>query len=271
MIVVQISDTHLSLPTEPDTHGQARADNLQTAVTAINDLAPGADVVIHTGDIAQTRHPEEYGLAREILSQLHVPLFVVPGNRDCRESLRRTFADDGYMNGSGEAPILYSVDDHPVRLIGFDTQSGRERKGDIDPARLHWLDDTLGEAPDRTTAVFMHHPPIAVSTSDFPWQWQRDESGDELAAVFAEHPQVARIFSGHSHRDYQGFLNAIPVSTTPSIAVDLRLGEFEPRATSRPIFQRHIYDPKRGFETETVIAESSSTEDIKARATASRP
>ncbi len=261
MRIAHLSDTHLMNPDAPDVEepvAQVRLENLRAAVARVNALGPGLDAVIFTGDMAQHRAPEEYALARDLLSALIAPLYVIPGNRDCRATLRQTFTPDGYITGDGDAPILYAIDDFPVRLIGFDTQMGFERKGDIDAARLQWLDATLANAPDTPTAVLMHHPPIAVNTSNFPWQWQRDEAGPELAAVFAAHPQVKRIFAGHSHRAYSGRIGDVPVSTVPSIAVDLRLGDFPPRAEPHPIFDVHSFDTEGECMSETVVADGAA-------------
>ncbi|MBT6094726.1 MAG: phosphodiesterase [Rhodospirillaceae bacterium] len=261
MLIAHLSDTHLMTPDTADDNqpaAQARVENLSAAVARVNALSPAVDAVIFTGDMAQHRAPEEYALAREILSALTAPLYVIPGNRDCRATLRRNFAADGYMSGEGDAPILYAIDDYPVRLIGFDSQSGFERKGDVDAAKMQWLDATLAQAPNTPSAVLMHHPPIPVYTSDYPWQWQREEAGNELASLFAAHPQVTRIFSGHSHRAYQDKLGDILVSTVPSIAVDLRLGDFEPQAETHPIFQVHRFDSDNGFTSETIIADNAA-------------
>ena len=256
MRIAHISDTHMMIPSADEPLGQARAENLSAAVAAINALTPAVDVVIHTGDVAQNRKAEEYALAREILSDLTPPVYVVPGNRDCRTSLRRTFASDGYMTGEGDAAILYAIDDLPVRLIGFDSQSGDQRKGDLDSARLQWLDDTLAQAPDMPSAILMHHPPISINTSKFPWQWTRDEVGPELAAVLARHPQTMRIFCGHSHRDYCDHFGDVLVSTTPSIAVDLRLGDFAQEDEDQPVFHLHTFETCIGFTSVSRISAS---------------
>ena len=262
MNLVQLSDSHLF---EPGAHenAEARIENLRAAVAAANDLAePVVDAVIHTGDMVHTRAPGEYALAREILERLTAPLYVIPGNRDCRESLRRHFGADGYMTGNGDEPIVYAVDDYPVRLIGFDTQSGVGhegvqadiRKGDVDAERLDWLDRTLAERPNAPTVLFMHHPPIDITTSQYPWQYVRREAETEIAAVLSRHKQILRIFCGHSHREFSSPICGIPVRTMPSVAVDLRLGEFTAEQEDRPLITLHRFGNAGGVESEAVAA-----------------
>ncbi len=272
MIIAQLSDTHISTPASDDARGAAaaaaRAQNLAAAVAAVNALRVPADAVIFTGDMVQTRTADEYALARELLCGLDAPLYVAPGNRDCRASLRREFGADGYMDTAidgtddnlDDRPILYAVEDHPVRLVGFDTQSGDMRKGDVDPERLEWLEMTLSRRPDVPTAIFMHHPPLDIVTSDQPWQYLRREAGDEIAAVIARQPQVIRLFCGHSHRDFQSEFAGIPAGTMPSIAVDLRLGAFPAEHADRALVFVHRFDAEHGrFESEVVCAAMSDT------------
>jgi len=70
----------------------------------------------------------------------------------------------------------------------------------------------------------------------------------------ANPPQGVRAFSGHAHRDAMGLIAGIPVSSVPSVAIDLRLGEFPGAAATAPVYQIHRFDGDRRFVTETRIA-----------------
>ena len=258
MIIAQITDTHILTPNADDpkivSRAISRADNLRAVVTDINALSPAPDAIIHTGDMVQTRAPEEYHLAREIMSRLSAPLYVVPGNRDSRQGLRQNFGSDGYLTGNGEdEPVLYSIESHAVRLIGFDSLSGTSPLGDVDEARLTWLDETLAQAPEAPTAIIMHHPPVTITVSVKPWQYQRAEAGDELACVIAKHPQVARLFCGHIHRAFVASFGGTQAGSVPSIAADLRKGDYPPHLSERPIYQIHRFQPDGYFSSETHI------------------
>jgi len=84
MIIAQISDTHILAPGEDEPVGAGRAENLRRCIADINRLEPGADAVLHTGDMTQMGRDGEFAFAREILSGLRAPMFVTPGNRDGR-------------------------------------------------------------------------------------------------------------------------------------------------------------------------------------------
>src|SRR5947209_17698760 len=99
MIIVQISDTHLTLDT-PDA-GQRMRD-FSLTVADINALDPAPDVIVHTGDIVHNGRQDEYAQAVATLAKARVPVFVLPGNRDDRTNLRAAFSPRGHFAlGSG--------------------------------------------------------------------------------------------------------------------------------------------------------------------------
>ncbi len=254
MLIAQLTDTHLLSLKGKDEIAKLRADNLIATVAAINDLTPVVDAVIHTGDMTHTHTPGEYALAREIMSVLHAPLYVVPGNRDSRTNLRESFKNDGYLQGHDSEPVLYAVNYHAVRLIGYDSLSGISNKGNVDQSRLEWLDSTLAECPDRPTAILMHHPPVPITTSKYPWQYESLDAGERLAKVIFHHTQVVRLFCGHSHRPFLAPFAGTEASTAPSIATDLRQDPYPKTLTHTPVFQVHQLDEGSDFFSQSHLA-----------------
>lgn len=253
MIVAQISDTHLGAADASDAVFRARADDLRRCVADINRLDPRPDAVIHTGDMTQNGAAPEFAHARAVLSDLKVPLYVTPGNRDGRPGMARAFAVDGYLKVD-DAFVHYAVDGFPVRLVALDSLSSDPRKGDMCGDRLRALAATLAAAPGVPTAIFMHHPPFDVVGSSHPFQFVRRQAADDLAATVRRHPQVIRIFCGHAHRPRSvRFGNAV-ASTMPSVAVDLRLESDAGGDPAAPVYQLHRYAGGAGFVSETRVA-----------------
>jgi Icc protein len=218
MIIAQISDTHILAKSADDPEGAARADNLRRCVADIN--RQGVDAVIHTGDSVHHAQDEEYAHLREILDELEVPFYLVPGNRDRHENLRRVFADHPLASGEGDH-LCYVIDAHPLRLIGLDSVDAGERKGVFPAARLAWLEDTLAREPDRPTLLFMHHPPFDIDPH-FVGGYRRQHEAHDLTALVRRHPQVVRLMCGHVHCLHQAPWAGTTASTMPSVAVDLR-------------------------------------------------
>ena len=235
MVIAQISDTHILEPFADQAVGQRRADNLRHSVADINRQRP--DVVVHTGDIVQHGQPEEYAHVREILAPLKAPLYLIPGNRDHRDSLRAAFADHTYLPANGDF-LHYTVEDHAVRLVALDSIAAGDRKGAFCSRRLAWLDGVLEKAADRPTILLIHHPPFDIA-SHYVDGYRRPRDASDLAAVVSRHPQVARLLCGHVHRPIHVRWAGTFATVMPSIAVDVRKGVNTACVEDSPIYHMH--------------------------------
>ncbi len=241
MIIAQITDTHIQLAGPDAPNSEARAADLRRAVADINDLETPPDAVIHTGDMTQNAQPEEYARAREILGSLRAPLYVTPGNRDSRTEIAAAFSDC-YEMLDANGFIIYAVDDHPVRLIAFDSLSGNSNRGDFCQARLDALDAKLAAAPEKPTVVFMHHPPFETAAEINPYQYERLEAKAEITDVLSRHRQVIRVLCGHAHRFGTAWLGDVEASTQPCLATELRKGVYPTQMADAVIYQLHFFD-----------------------------
>lgn len=223
MLIAQLSDTHI----KPEGRlAYKRVDTaffLTRAVEHVRRLTPRPDLVVVTGDLVDAGLEEEYVQLRRLLAPLPMPVYVIPGNHDAREPLRRVFGGDGYLPSEG--PYLhYVLEQYPLRLIALDTLVPGQGGGALGPERLAWLDARLAEAPRRPTLVFMHHPPFKTGIEGMDAQWLQD--GDALGAVIQRHAQVEGVTCGHVHRAIHARWCGTVVTTAPStahqIALDLR-------------------------------------------------
>ena len=220
MKIAHISDTHILPKSSRLPECASRAQNLRRCISAINRDA--VDAVIHTGDTVHQGIAEEYEHLREILSELTSPLFLVPGNRDNRATLREHFSDLSYLPQTGDF-LHYSIDDLPLRLVALDSVQDGERKGVFCKRRVEWLDKTLSEHPDRPTVLFMHHPPFDIQPH-YVGGYRRQQEAENLAAVARCYPQVKRLLCGHVHCLHRQVWAGTVATTMPSVAGDLRKG-----------------------------------------------
>ncbi len=222
MLIAQISDTHISTPDSRNDRDFRTAEHLERAVAHLNALKPRPDVALATGDLVERGQLDEYERLREVLQPLAMPLYLIPGNHDDRETLPRAFDRHRYLPRDGGF-LQYVVEDWPVRLVALDTLILGESGGRLCAERLHWLDTRLAEAPERVTVVLMHHPPFVTGMR------KMDEMGldgtDALAAVIRRHPQVERIVCGHLHRPivrrFAGTVACTGPATAHQLALDL--------------------------------------------------
>lgn len=221
MLIAQISDTHVQAPGGELDRNYDTAGQLEKAVRHLNALPQQPDVVLLTGDCVDAGGDEEYVRLRAILAPLAAPVYVIPGNHDEREAMRRAFAPDGYLPRAGF--LQYVLDDWPVRLIGLDTNVPGDSGGRLCEERLAWLDARLAEAPAKPTVLFLHHPPFRTGLALMDTMGLKNP--DDLARVVARHGQVRHLVSGHMHRpivsSFAGRVASVCPSTSHQAVLDL--------------------------------------------------
>lgn len=251
MIIAQISDTHIALDI-PDADQRRR--DLARTITNINALDPVPDLIVHTGDIVHSGHPDEYALAVATLAKARAPVYVVAGNKDNRTNLRAAFSPRGYL--AAEADFIdYAVDDYPVRLIVLDTLSASSNRGDFCAERVRRLVELVDAENTKPVAVFTHHPPFVVTVGPHPLHFETAEPMSRLQNALQHSGRIVAVFSGHVHRPAAGFVGNIPASVVPCIATTLRRGEYPAHMQNRPVYHVHRFDPDCGFVTEARIVE----------------
>lgn len=255
MLIAQISDTHILLPDADNPKCVERVKMIEAFVAHINALDEKPDIVLHTGDVTHGGSPEHYAIVSSALKDLAVPICFAVGNRDIGKNLVPALGDLGGPNRPArlaEGFLIYSIDDHPVRLIAMDTQHREHNFGTTCSVRLRVLDELLKEQPDKPTALFMHHPPFRVTAASDDYQFQFDDPvlADAFLALIAQHKQVVHMFCGHMHRQYSVDLETCRASCVPSLPVDNRLGDFPPGMADKPLYQLHRWDAAaRRFDT----------------------
>ncbi|MGF1610081.1 MAG: phosphodiesterase [Kiloniellales bacterium] len=223
MIIAQVTDTHIKADGKLAYQRVDTAAALRRCVAHLNALVPRPDAALLTGDLVDLGRPAEYAVLREILAELAMPYYVIPGNHDDRENLRAAFADHDYLPREGEF-LHYVIEDYPVRLIGLDTTVPGAPHGELCAERLSWLDARLAEDRTRQTVLFMHHPPFLTGIAHMDAQNCRN--GTALGALVERHCQIAFVLCGHVHRTIQrswhGTAAAIGPSPAHAVALDLR-------------------------------------------------
>jgi 3',5'-cyclic AMP phosphodiesterase CpdA len=214
-LLVQLSDSHIGATWAV---GDPSA-GLRAAVESVRRLGNAPDALLISGDLADHAADAEYEHVRDLLAPLDAPVYVLPGNHDDRDTLRRHFDVPGAIG----TPVQYAVELGPLRLVVLDSTRPGEARGELDAQRLAWLDRELAAAADRVTLLAMHHPPL--STGSPVW----DEIGLPLAdrralgEVVRRHPHVQRIVAGHVHRTIAADLAGRAVLAVPSTYVQARL------------------------------------------------
>ncbi len=257
MIIAQITDTHLTASGTLHRGAIAVNDKLRAVVQRLNELTPGPDVILVTGDLTANGEPEEYEQLRDILGEAKAPVYLIPGNHDDRDDLRAHFPRSGYLPAEGFAH--YVVDDYPVALIGLDTTASGTHRGEMCAERLAWLEARLDERRDKPVLIFMHHPPFRSGI------WWMDAIGlkgrRKLARLVSRYDNIERVVCGHLHRPIQtrwaGTVGSVAPSAAFFVALDLGGQKFMTLHDEPAGYDLHLWNERDGLVTHTCSLERS--------------
>lgn len=172
-----ISDTHIGSP-----NGAAEED-LKRTVDDINKR-DYIQFVVLTGDISELGTNDELKLAKQILDQLKIPWYIIPGNHDTGWS---ESGGEGFINTFGDDKFVF--DHSGIRFIGC--ASGpyvRMSDGHIPRSALVWLDSILRVTPKSQPIIFFNHYPLDPGLDNWYEATDRLEKFNTLA-----------ILCGHGH------------------------------------------------------------------------
>ena len=252
MLIAQLTDTHITVPKNEIGDCYVKLEALRNCVSAINKLNTAPDVVIHTGDLVHNGSDEEYRLTKSIMDELRVPYFITPGNRDTVTALIKNFSLHSYQNAE-TAFLQYATDVLGYRLIASDTSTGNNNLGLLDFQRLAHLDNLLNEQPERSTVIFMHHPPINLSNSGpLKHEYQNYRMVENFSEIIDRHPQVVGILCGHIHRSLTGWINATPLVVMPPLCKSLHRGPDSYSSTPNTAFYLHTFSTKASVNTKVI-------------------
>src|SRR5688572_28394157 len=161
MLICQITDLHVR-PLGLAAYRVSETNMLvERALDMVAALRPRPDVVLITGDMADCGLASEYELLRAMLRRLPMPVYMVPGNHDRRDTLKTTFSDWPSVVADPDF-VQFAVEDLPVRLIGLDTLTPGSSAGALCARRLGFLKRALAAEAEKPVVIFMHHPPFAT-------------------------------------------------------------------------------------------------------------
>ena len=252
MLLAQISDLHV----RPDGQlykGVVDSNRmLQDAIAHLHGLDPRPDLVLITGDLVDEGDPAEYAALRALLARCELPYLLIPGNHDSRDALRDAFSGHDYLPARG-APMNYVIDEHPVRIVAFDTTVPGEHHGDVDASSLAWLAGTLDDGRGRPTVIIMHHPPFACGIPYLDKYMCR--GAPRLAETVARFDNIERVLCGHVHRPMQlrwaGTIVCACPSTATQIALRLRPDAAPASYCEPPACLLHWWQPGTAMITHT--------------------
>jgi len=190
---VQISDSHIGFDKPANTDVTA---TLEAAIAKIKAEPEPPAFVLHTGDLTHLSKPAEFDTLQQVLSELSVPVFYVPGEHDVLE-------DDGesYLQRFGKGTLgagWQSFDQGGVHFIGLVNVVNLKAGGlgNLGNEQLEWLEKDVKRLTSSTPVVVFAHIPLWSIYPD--WGWGTDDS--EQALSYLKRFGSVSVLNGHIHQ-----------------------------------------------------------------------
>ncbi len=225
-LLVQFSDVHLTTDGTLSPGVRPR-DNLVAGLALLAEAGISPDVLVLTGDLADTGDPACYedlaGILDAEASARDAAVVCLPGNHDARDAFRHhLLRQDG-----AAAPINQVHWCRGLRVVALDSTVPGEDFGALDDETLDFLRATLATPAPDGTVLALHHPPITTPIE--PMARVRLRQPERLADAIAG-SDVRLVLCGHNHHEALGTLGAVPVWVSPASA-------YRADVTSREVFR----------------------------------
>lgn len=219
-LIAQISDTHIRREGELIEGKVDTFAYLSTCIDRINALPQLPDLVIASGDLADSGSPVEYRRLKSQLDRLKMPYYVMAGNHDSRAGMLEVFGDMPALPAPSTGHLQYSIDLPKLRILCLDTLDEGKEGGWLGLAQLDWLHDQLATY-SLPIMIFLHHPPFNCGIPGM--DTIKLGNPDALANVLNEHTHVIGLACGHVHRSVFTTWAGIPACICPSPAHQIHL------------------------------------------------
>ncbi|MDI4664939.1 phosphodiesterase [Xanthobacter autotrophicus] len=220
MMIAQLTDFHVTVAGARVGEVDTRAA-FERLVAHLAGLVPRPDLLLVSGDLAETGTEAEYAFVRAGLDRLGIAFSAVPGNHDLRGPMQAAL---GSRTGQAAGHLGHVVEASGLAVIGLDTLVEGRGHGAIGAAQLDWLESVLARHDGRPILIFMHHPPFETGIAAMDGIGLRDGRA-ELEELLAGRGDVAGILCGHVHRAvtgrFAGHRAFIAPSASHQFALDL--------------------------------------------------
>jgi 3',5'-cyclic-AMP phosphodiesterase len=208
---VQISDSHIGFDKPANTDVTA---TLRAVVAKIKAAPEQPSFVLHTGDLTHLSKPSEFDTLQQVLGELSVPVFYVPGEHDVLEDDGRSYLQRFGKGTQGAG--WHSFDHGGVHFIGLVNVVNLKAGGlgTLGVEQLEWLEKDVKRLRSSTPIVVFAHIPL---WSVYPeWGWGTDDSGRALASL--KRFGSVSVLNGHIHQVMQKVEGHVSFHTAMSTA-----------------------------------------------------
>jgi 3',5'-cyclic-AMP phosphodiesterase len=207
----QISDSHIGFdrPANTDVTGTLRA-----AVAKIKTASEPPAFVLHTGDLTHLSKAGEFDTLQQVMSELSMPVFYVPGEHDVLDDNGKSYLQRFGKDTQGAG--WHSFDMHGVHFIGLVNVVNLKAGGlgALGNQQLEWLEKDVKRLKSSTPIVVFAHIPL---WSVYPeWGWGTEDSARALS--YLKRFGSVSVLNGHIHQVMQKVEGNVTFHTAMSTA-----------------------------------------------------
>ncbi|MGE5813393.1 MAG: metallophosphoesterase [Acidobacteriota bacterium] len=208
---VQISDSHIGFNKPANTDVTA---TLRAAIAKIKAEPDPPAFVLHTGDLTHLSRAEEFDTLQQVLKELSIPVFYVPGEHDVLEDEGRSYLERFGKGTQGAG--WHSFDHSGVHFIGLVNVVNLKAGGlgTLGREQLEWLERDVKRLKSSTPIVVFAHIPL---WSVYPeWGWGTEDSAQALS--YLKRFGSVSVLNGHIHQVMQKVEGNVTFHTAMSTA-----------------------------------------------------
>jgi 3',5'-cyclic-AMP phosphodiesterase len=208
---VQISDSHIGFDKPANTDVSA---TLRAAIAKIKAEPEPPAFVLHTGDLTHLSKAAEFDTLQQILSELSIPVFYVPGEHDVLEDDGKSYLERFGKDTQGDG--WYSFDHGGAHFVGLVNVVNLKAGGlgTLGDEQLEWLEKDVKGLKSSTPIVVFAHIPLWSVYPD--WGWGTDDS--ERALSYLKRFGSVSVLNGHIHQVMQKVEGNVTFHTAMSTA-----------------------------------------------------
>ncbi len=217
---VQFTDTHLYENSTYRMRGVDTGDTFNQVVQQVAASHGEIDFVLLTGDISMDETASSYDRVREIVATISAPKYFLPGNHDCFETMKESFAKETAKSNIRPERSFLKGDWFVILLDS--TVTGRI-EGNLRDRELKRLDTELSQHKNKHALVCLHHNPIPFSID--PEHDLGLKNSEDLFTVLDKHSNVKGVVWGHVHSEHNLERKGVRFLASPSTCIQFKVEE----------------------------------------------
>jgi len=205
--VAQLTDSHLFANPDGQLYGINTRDSLQAVIEHAQASLPKLDLLLVTGDLVHDETKDGYRVLRELVDNLRVPAYYLPGNHDDPVIMQEVFPN---MTRNG----ITSVEKDNWSVVLLDSSIRGKVEGELTSENLARLEDFLCANNSQHVLIALHHHVVDVESAWIDSLKLRNNG--EFLELLNDFPNVKVVLNGHIHQELDRQRNTIRFLGSPS-------------------------------------------------------